>query len=382
MSDCFAADSPPPSGAACYVPNAKVGPFYSRGRLGVRAVIVAGEGRIRVDEVPAPRVVDAGDAVCRVHKTSICASDLHLLHGKTPGIREGAVIGHEYVGTVVQAGADAGFPEGAAVIGSFLIACGRCAFCRRREFNFCRDRRALGLGSLTGDLDGAQAELVRVPDAAVNLRSVNGDAAPGEESLFVGDVLATGFYAAALAEVSESDRVAIIGAGPVGLATAMAARLRSPRQLMLLDLDAPRLAFARKHLDVETIDVSKMDAQAAVAGATQGAMADVVIEAVGTIPVFKSAMKCARDGGRVTVVGVYGPERYDMSMGMVWVRGLDLRFSGMANVQAHWDEAVDAIDAGAIDPTILITHRLPLEQAEEGYELFASREALKVVLTP
>ena len=367
---------------ACFVPNAKDGPIYSLNGRRMRAVVYAGEGRVRLDDVPAPRVVDPGDAVVRVHLTSICASDLHLLHGKTPGMREGSVIGHEYVGTIVEAGAEAGFDEGADVIGSFLIACGRCAPCLRRDFNFCRNRRALGLGAMTGDLDGAQAELVRVPDAAVNLRAPSDGVPAGEESLFVGDVLATGFYAAALGDVKESDRVAIIGAGPVGLVTAMAARLRGPRQLLLLDLDESRLAFARRHLDVTTLDVSKMDAQAAVAGATQGEMADVVIEAVGTIPVFKSAMKCARDGGRVTVVGVYGPERYDISMGMVWVRGLDLRFSGMANVQAHWDDALAAIEAGSIDPKILITHRLPLEQAEEGYELFASREALKVVLTP
>jgi threonine dehydrogenase-like Zn-dependent dehydrogenase len=346
----------------------------------VRAVVFAGQGRVRVDDVPAPTVQEASDVVVRVKHSSICASDLHLLDGKTPGMREGGVIGHEFVGTVAEAGTASGFSEGADVIGSFLIVCGECAPCRRREFNFCKNRRALGLGALTGDLDGAQAELVRIPNAPLNVWALDGQ--PDEKVLFAGDVLPTGFYAAALGEVGEDDRVAIIGAGPVGLVCAMACGLRNPRQLMLLDRDPTRLAFARKHFDVETVDVSEMDPQAAVAGATEGAMADVVIEAVGTIPVFKSAMKCARDGGRVAVVGVYGAERVELSMGMSWIRGLDIRFSGMANVQAHWEEGLDAIARGAIDPTVLITHRLPLEEAEKGYELFASREAMKVVLTP
>lgn len=351
----------------------------------MRAVVYDGAQGVRVEDVPRPSVRDSDDAVVQVNLTSICASDLHLLHGKTPGMREGSVIGHEFVGTVVEAGpAAANISEGQNVVGSFLIACGSCGPCGRRDFNFCTNRRALGLGALTGDLDGAQAEFVRVPTASVNLRPLPGagDPAHDERSLFAGDVLATGFYATALAEISSGDVVAIIGAGPVGLSCVMSARMRDPAQVLLLDNDPARLEFARARLDVETLDVSEMDPQAAVAGATGGAMADIAIEAVGSVAVFKSAMKCVREGGRVAVVGVYGTERYELPMGMVWVRGLDIRFSGMANVQAHWDDAMKAIDDGAIDPTILITHRLPLEQAVEGYELFASREAMKVVLTP
>ena len=344
-------------------------------------MVYAGPGAVRVEDVPEPRILEGGDAVVRVEVTSICASDLHLLDGKTPGMREGSVIGHEFVGVVEQAGEGAGVSEGTRVLGSFLIACGRCPACLREDFNFCHNRRALGLGMLTGDLDGAQAELVRVPDAAINLRALD-DAAEVEKSLFAGDVLTTGFYAAALAEIDEGDVVAVIGAGPVGLSTIMAARLRSPERLLLLDTDAGRLEFARRSLDVETLDVSAMDAQAAVAGATGGRMVDIAVDAVGSVAVVKSALKCVRDGGRVAVVGVYGAERYELPMGMVWIRGLDLRFSGMANVQAHWEDALSAISSGRVDPSILVTHRLPLERAEEGYELFAAREAMKVVMTP
>ena len=352
----------------------------------MKAIVFNGDGGIRVDDVPRPQVQDENDAVVAVGLTSICASDLHLLDGKTPGMREGSVIGHEFIGTVADVGSGvSGFAEGDSVLGSFLIACGSCEACARRDFNFCKNRRALGLGSLTGDLDGAQAEFVRVPNASLNLHAVpnaQGESANLERSLFAGDVLATGFYAAALGEVAKGDVVAVIGAGPVGLSCVMAAQLRDPERVLLLDVDPTRLEFAREKLGVEALDVSSTDPFAAVAGATNGRMADVAIEAVGSLAVFKSSMKCVREGGRVAVVGVYGAERYELPMGMVWVRGLDIRFSGMANVQAHWDDALAAIESGAIDPTILITHRLPFERAEEGYELFAAKEALKVVLTP
>ena len=348
----------------------------------MKAVVFAGEGRVRVDEVAGPTPQDEGDAVVRVTRSSICASDLHLLHGKTPGGRVGGVIGHEFTGVVEAANDGAGVRDGDRVLGSFLIACGRCPACGRNDFNFCHNRRALGLGALTGDLDGAQAEFVRVPDAAINLKPLAADAPADEDVLFAGDVLATGFYAAHLARSEASEpTVVVVGGGPVGLSCALALGLEPTTRVLLLDTDPSRVDFARQ-AGVETLDVSEMDPQAAVAGVTNGQMADVAIEAVGITPAFKTAMKCVRDGGRVVVVGVYGAERYELPMGMVWVRGLQLRFSGMANVQAHWDRAVQAIGDGSVDASFLITHRMPLEEAERGYELFASREAMKVVLIP
>ncbi|MDQ3954439.1 MAG: alcohol dehydrogenase catalytic domain-containing protein [Actinomycetota bacterium] len=348
----------------------------------MKAVVVAGEGAVRVDEVADPTPTDDGDAIVRVTRSSICASDLHLLHGKTPGMRVGGVIGHEFTGVVDAARGLAGVREGDRVLGSFLIACGRCPACGRGDFNFCHNRRALGLGALTGDLDGAQAEYVRVPDAAINLKPLSAEAPADEDVLFAGDVLATGFYAAHLARTETSESVAVVvGGGPVGLSCALALGLEPDTRVLLLDTDPSRVDFAQR-AGVETIDISEVDPQAAVAGATNGAMADVAIEAVGVTPAFKTAMKCVRDGGRVVVVGVYGTERYELPMGMVWIRGLQLRFSGMANVQAHWDRAVHAIADGSIDASFLITHRLPLEEAERGYELFESREAMKVVLIP
>jgi alcohol dehydrogenase len=350
----------------------------------MRAVVYAGPGEVRVDDVPEPRIEEADDAVVAVELTSICGSDLHLLTGKTPGMKPGGVIGHEFVGAISELGSRvSGLGEGTRVVGSFLIACGECRECLARRFNHCVRRRALGLGPVAGDLEGAQAELVRVPSAAVNLRALGDSSAKlsNEAALFSGDILATGFYAAALVDARPGETVVVMGAGPVGLCAALALGTRDAVRIMILDSDEGRVAFARG-LGLDAVDVSREDAEAVVSERTEGVMADAVIEAVGAAPAFRSAMRCARNGGRVAVVGVYGSERYDLPMGVTWVRGLDLRFSGMANIQNHWTEALSAVEQSAIDPTRLITHRLALEQAPEGYELFRSRTAMKVVLTP
>ena len=344
----------------------------------MRAVVFGGPGTVRLDDVPEPKIVDDGDAVVRVSRTAICGSDLHVLHGKTPGMREGGVIGHEFVGTVTD-GADG--LTGRRVLGSFLIACGTCDFCATGKFNFCRNRRALGLGALTGDLDGAQAEFVRVPNAALNLKALP-DGLDDEHALFAGDILATGFYAAAISEITSTDIVAIFGAGPVGLFTGLAARRLGPEKVLVIDPDPQRVEFAREVYGFEALDTSEMAPEAVVAGATEGRMATVAIDAVGVVPAVKSAMKVVRDGGRIAVVGVYGAERYEIPMGVAWIRGINLRFSGMANVHGMWDEALGAIAAGELDPTLAITHRLSLDEAVEGYALFEAREAMKVVLEP
>jgi threonine dehydrogenase-like Zn-dependent dehydrogenase len=351
----------------------------------MRAVVYAGEGRVRIDDVPDPKLQEAGDAIVKVTRAAICGSDLHLLHGKTPGMREGGVIGHEFVGVIEELGDDSSrLHEGQRVLGSFLIACGECSSCTTRRFNHCREKRALGMGALTGDLDGAQAERLRVPKAEVNLKVLDGDLSglADEAALFAGDILATGFYAAAISEIPPEGSVVVVGAGPVGLFCAAAARRAGARGVLVLDVDGARVRFAEERMGLDAVDTSTHDAQAAVAKWTGGRMADVAIEAVGAVPALKVALRCVTDGGRVTVVGVYGAERYDLPMGMAWIRGLDLRFASMANVQAHWDDALHAIAGGELDPTAVITHRMALDEAEEGYRIFEAREAMKVVLVP
>lgn len=337
-----------------------------------------------VEDVPKPALVDPSDALIAINLSAICGSDLHLLDGKTPGMRTGGVIGHEFVGEVVDAGEKATLhPVGSRVLGSFLIACGRCRACAAGRYNHCANRRALGLGTLTGDLDGAQAEYVRVPNANLNLHALDGrlGSLSDEQALFCGDVFATGIYAAHLAATAPGDTVAVIGGGPIGLLTALALKGTDVRTLVL-DTDETRVSFARNAGGVEAYLVGADDAADVIRNANDGEAADVAIDAVGSVPVFKTAMRCVREGGRVVVIGVYGAERAELSMGRAWINGIDIRFSGMANVQAHWDEALRAVAEGTVDPTRVITHRLPLEEAVQGYEMFAARAAMKVVLDP
>ena len=350
----------------------------------MKAVVFVGEGKVKVDDVPQPKIENDHDAIVAVKISSICGSDLHLLNGKTPGMRVGGIIGHEFVGTVAEVGdAVVNHRAESRVLGSFLITCGECANCQAKKFNHCDDRRALGLGSLTGDLDGAQAEFVRVPHADVNLHHLKGALAGlgDEEALFAGDVMATGFHASAVGEVRQGDAVVVIGAGPVGLFCATAAWKYRPSRVLVLDTDPERVKFARS-LGLEGVDISGMDAQPAVNDVLGGRLADVSMDAVDHVDAFKSAMRTVGEGGRVVVVGVYGTERYPLAMGSVWIRALDIRFAGMTNVQAHWEDALITVAKGDIDPTVVITHRLPLEEAEEGYRLFAAREAMKVTLQP
>ena len=344
----------------------------------MRAVVCAGGGRVRVEDVARPSLVEDDDAIVAVRLAAICGSDLHLLHGKTPGLRTGGIIGHEFVGEVVDAGPDVdSIDRGARVLGSFLVACGSCERCRAGRFNFCAHRRALGLGELTGDLDGAQAEYVRVPHANVNLKPL-ADALSEERALFAGDILTTGMYGAHLTGAKTGDLAVVAGAGPVGLFAALGLR-RAGARTLVIEVDERRAAWARAHLGLEVVTGDDPELTVAELG---GGPADAAIDAVGAVPALKTAMRCVREGGRVVVLGVYGSERMELAMGRAWVSGIDLRFSGMANVQAHWDDAIAAVRSNEIDPTELITHRLPLEAAVEGYELFESHEAIKVLLTP
>jgi threonine dehydrogenase-like Zn-dependent dehydrogenase len=202
-----------------------------------------------------------------------------------------------------------------------------------------------------------------------------------ERALFVGDVLTTGYYGAATADIRPGDTVAVIGAGPVGFFAAQAAARFGPRQVLVLDLVADRLALAAS-VGATPIDVSKRNAQMAVSDATEGRGADVAIEAVGSVVAFESAIEVVRRGGTVTVVGMFVVEQLEIPLGVYWSRGLTVRFAGICPIHAWWEEALEAVRSGAIDPMPIVSHTMPLADAAKAYELVDAREATKVVLKP
>lgn len=345
----------------------------------MRAVVYRGIERVEVAEVPDPVLVEPTDAIVRVGLTAICGSDLHLYHGKAP-LEPGDTIGHEAIGVVDAVGSSVKrFAPGDRVVVSFDIACGDCWFCRKGQTQLCEDFGFLGYGVFGGSLGGAQAELLRVPVADVNLLAVP-DGLEDDRALFVGDALTTGVYAAGLAEISDGDVVAVVGAGPVGFFCAQAA-LPSAASVLALDLDPSRLSIAES-IGAIPVDVSARNAQTAVDEHTQGRGADVVIEAVGTPAAFERSVDIVRRGGTVVVMGVYTSEVVQAQIGVWWVRALQIRFAGTTPVHAWWERAMAEVQAGRLDPLPIVSHRLPLDEAARGYELFDTKQATKVLLTP
>ena len=344
----------------------------------MRAVVYRGEQDVRVEDVPKPVITDPGDAIVKVRKAAICGSDLHFYNGRVPGVFEGTVVGHEYVGTVVSTGPDVRrFKEGDEVVGSFQIACGSCAACLAHRYNHCDDLGVLGYGIFVGDLAGSQAEYVRIPHADLNLLRIPNGVTP-EQALFAGDILTTGWYAAGIAPVRPGDDVVVVGAGPVGTFSAMAARAMGAKRVVAIDMVASRLKLAES---LGAIPVNSAERSPTVAVEDiLGGMADVVIETVGLPPALLTAIECTRSGGTVSVIGVHTEFEHPLPLGNLFTRNITLRFGGSCNVQGWWERALDAIVSGQADPTVIVSHRMPLDDAAEGYRLFEAKEAMKVVL--
>lgn len=346
----------------------------------MKAVIYEDVDRLRVGDVPDPTIEDPHDAIVRVTTAAICGSDLHFFHGKAP-LNPGDTMGHEGTGVIEQVGSGVErFRPGDRVVIAFDIACGRCWFCLRGQTSLCDEFRMLGIGTFGGELGGAQAEKVRVPFADVNLLAIP-EGMEDERALFVGDVLTTGYYGTAIADIEAGDSVAVVGAGPVGFFCVQAAFLHGAKEVIALDMEPDRLVLAEK-VGAIPVNVKERNPQMAVSELTDGRGADVVIEAVGTEAAFETAVEVVRRGGTISVVGVYVSERVQIPLGSYWNRALRVQFAGICPIHAWWDRAMDAVLNGQIDPLPIISHVLPLSEAVRGYELFDSRQATKVVLKP
>lgn len=346
----------------------------------MRAVVFEAEGRVAVAEVADPAIEEAGDAVVRVTTAGICGSDLHFVHHKAP-IDPGEVLGHEAVGIVEEVGAAVrAFAPGDRVVVAFHIACGACWFCVHGETALCEDFRNLGAGAFSGGLAGTQAGYVRIPNADANLLRVP-DGLDDEGAVFLGDVLTTGYYGASLAAARPGETLAVIGAGPVGICAIGAALALGADRVVALDREPDRLALAEAAGAV-AIDVTARNPQMALSRLTDDRGADAVIDAVGHPSAFASAIDVVRRGGRVVVLGMYTGEVTDVALGVYWARSLTIRFAGVTPVHAWWERARDALLDGRVDPRPLVSHRLDLEEAARGYDLFDRHDATKVLLSP
>jgi 2-desacetyl-2-hydroxyethyl bacteriochlorophyllide A dehydrogenase len=344
----------------------------------VRAVTFQAPGEVRVDEVPEPELSGADEAIVRVEASGVCGSDLHIYHGRV-AIEPGFVIGHEYVGTVVAVGEGVSrIDAGDRVLGTYSTACGECFFCARGDFHKCDHGRVFGHGATLGSLQGAQAELLLVPNADLTLRRVP-PGMPDDIALFAGDVMGTGWHAVAETGVEPGSTAAVVGLGPVGLCAVQAAFASGAERVIAVDTVAERLEMARS-FGAEAVHLTEEDPRAAVKAATEGRGVDATIDAVGHPDALELACRLTRKAGTVSATGVYA-ERIEVHMGIVWIKALTLK-TGHANVIKHLDPVLEALAAGTLDPAPLVTHHMSLDQAPDAYDVYDRREALKIVLSP
>lgn len=344
----------------------------------MRAVTFQAPEQVRVEEKPDPTIVAADDAVVRVEASGICGSDLHIYHGRVP-VEPGFTIGHEFVGTVLAAGDDVErVAVGDRVLGTFHTACATCVSCLRGDYHRCRNGQTFGHGANLGDLQGAQAEQLLVPRANLTLRRVP-EGMSADVALFAGDVMGTGYHAIAHAEMRAGDTVAVLGLGPVGLCAVQAAIAGGAVKVFAVDTVDERLRMAER-FGATPLHLTEQEPKKAVRAATEGLGVDVAVDAVGDPGPLALAISLARDAGTVSGIGAYAGKG-EVPLGLAWLKGLQLRL-GLANVIAHVDRVLALMEVGKLDPSPLVTHHMPLDQADEAYEVYDNREALKIVLTP
>ncbi len=343
----------------------------------MRAVTFQAPGEVRLEEKPSPVIGTSDEALVRVEASGICGSDLHIFHGRVP-VEPGFTIGHEFVGTVLAIGDDVErVAIGDRVLGCFHTACATCTPCLRGDYHRCRNGRTFGHGSKLGNLQGAQAEELLVPRANMTLRRVP-DGMSADIALFAGDVMGTGYHAVAHAGVRAGDAVAVLGLGPVGLCAVQAARACGALKVFAIDTVRERLEMAADFGAI-SLHLTEQDPKGAIRSQTDGGV-DVVVDAVGDPGPLALAISLARDAGTVSGIGAYAG-RGELPLGLAWLKGLSLRL-GLANVIAHVDRVLAMIEAGALDPSPLVTHHMRLDEAAEAYRLYDNREALKIVLAP
>jgi len=344
----------------------------------MKALVYLGAGKKAMRDVEPPKLQDATDAIVRMTHTTICGTDLHILKGDVPEVTHGRVLGHEGVGVVESVGpAVSAVKPGDRVIISCISACGICEFCRRGMYSHC----STGGWVLGHTIDGTQAELVRTPHANVSLYRVP-DGADDESLVMLSDILPTGYECGVLnARISPADTVAIVGAGPVGLAVLLTARMFSPDELIVIDTDLNRLEVARSFGATAVIDNGNGRAAEEVMQRTGGRGVDVAIEAVGVPATFELCQAIIAPGGRIANVGVHG-RAVPLHLETLWSRNITLTTRLVDTTTMP--TLLQSVIKGRIEAKRLITHRFRFDAMLDAYGIFeraASTKALKVMVT-
>lgn len=317
---------------------------------------------------PNPVLLEPTDAIVRVTLGSICTSDLHIKHGSVPRAVPGITVGHEMVGMVEQIGEDVkGVKPGDRVTVNVETFCGECFFCKHGYVNNCTSPH--GGWALGCRIDGGQTEYVRVPLATQGLNRIP-DGVSDEQALFVGDVLATGFWAARISEITEEDTVLIIGAGPTGVCTLLCAMLKQPKRIIVCEPSEERRRFVREHYP-EVLLTTPDECEEFVRKNSDNGGADRVQEVAGAKDTFRLAWQCARPNAIVTVVALYD-EAQTLPLPDMYGKNLTFKTGGVDGCDC--EEVLRLIEQGKIDTTPLITHRFPLSRIEEAYSIFENKE--------
>lgn len=324
-------------------------------------------GKFGLLDKPKPVLEDPRDAIVRVTLGSVCTSDLHIKHGSVPRAVPGITVGHEMVGVVEAVGTEVtNVKPGDRVTVNVETFCGECFFCRRGYVNNCTDPN--GGWALGCRIDGGQAEYVRVPYADRGLNRIP-DSVTDEQALFVGDILATGFWAARISEIAEEDTVLIIGAGPTGICTLQCVMLKRPEKIIVCERSDERIRFVRSHYP-GVLAVKPEECRDFVRAQSRHGGADVVIEVAGADDTFRLAWECARPNAVVTVVALYDKPQV-LPLPDMYGKNLTFNTGGVDGCDCA--EILRLIEEGRIDTTPLITHRFPLSRIEEAYRIFENR---------
>lgn len=343
----------------------------------MKALTYIEHGKFALQEKAKPQLVSARDALVRVTLGSICTSDLHIKHGSVPRAVPGITVGHEMVGVVEAVGDDVKTVKpGDRVTVNVETFCGECFFCKKGFVNNCTDPH--GGWALGCRIDGGQAEFVRVPYADQGLNKIP-DSVTDEQALFVGDILATGFWATRISEITEEDTVLIIGAGPTGICTLLCVMLKQPKRIIICEKDAARAEFVRKHYP-DVLLCEPEECEAFVKEHSDHGGADVVLEVAGGRDTFQLAWKCARPNAIVTVVALYD-EAQSLPLPDMYGKNLIFKTGGVDGCDCA--EILRLIEEGKIDTTPLITHRFKLADIEEAYRIFENRldGVIKIAIT-